>query len=340
MALRSASEVGASPGPRRRAPELMAALAVLLAVGCRTFEPVDVLVVQRPAAADSLARVRRLAVVGFDETGVPGIDSFLAAEVERRLQAHFPLVARSRVRQVLQERDLWRAVFTDSPAQREAGRILKASHLLIGTVVRYDCTDRRSEVLVPSVETEGYDVAFGVLIPRDAVRTRRAERVVRVAEVKLAARIVAVDTSENVLSATGSASEQSAPSVNGQPPLPDGEALLEAATERALARLLGQMVPVRLRQAVTLAVRGELRQGADYLRAGDLERALAAFEQQTLGPLEPYAWYDVGVVHELQQRPKQAAQAYGRALAIMPSEPRFQKALARVRAARQLSEGR
>ena len=317
---------------RQKVRLLLATLALVTASGgCRAFAPVDIVVLQRPARERALTDIESLAVVGFKETGVKGIDRFLAAGCERRLQPFFSLVARTRVREVLEERDLWVAVFHDKPAQRKAGEILKASHLFIGTVVKYGCTDTETPTTVRTVVHDGYDWFLAVPIPREVVRMKSAVRVERRAEVKLAMSVVAVDTTESLVSATATAVQSAAPSLDGKPPLPEKEVMLEAATEAALAELLAQLVPVRVRCTMMVATKGELEEGVNSLRAGELDRALLSFQEQTAGSLEGYAWYNVGVVYELQGKFSEAENAYRRAFENRPSEMMFQKALQRVR---------
>ncbi len=299
--------------------------------GCGTFAPIDVVVVYRPTQENRLAEVETLAVVGFKETGVKGIDTFLAAEVERRLQPYFSLVSRTRVKEVLEERDLWLAVFSDSPAQRRAGEILKASHLFIGTVLKYEVTDTRTPVEVETVVHEGYDWFLAVPIPREVVRLKSATRVERRAEVKLAMSIVATDTTENLVSATATEVAEASPSVDGSPPLPEKEVMLKSVAEAAFADLLAEVVPTRTRQTVVVAVKGKLQEGVNFLRAGELERALSAFREEVAGSREGYAWYDIGVVYELQRKFNESEKAYRRALEVRPEEELFQKALGRVR---------
>jgi len=331
MAVRDDRGMKSTP-PRQKVRLLLATFAIVTAAsGCGAFEPVRIVVIQRPARERALTDIERLAVVGFKETGVKGIDRFLAAGCERRLQPFFSLVARTRVREVLEERDLWAAVFHDKPAQRQAGEILKASHLFIGTVVKYGCTDTETPTKVRTVVHDGYDHFLCVPIPREVVRMKSAVHVERRAEVKLAMSVVAVDTTENLVSATATAVQSAAPSLDGKPPLPEKEMMLEAATEAALAELLAQLVPVRVRCTMMVATKGGLKEGINSLRAGELDQALASFQEQTAGPLEAYAWYDVGVVYELQRKFADAESAYRRAFENSPSERMFQKALQRVR---------
>jgi hypothetical protein len=310
---------------------LLAALAACC-LGCRaTFRPVDVVVVRQPPRAGRLRAIERLAVVGFKETGRPGLDSFLAAEVERRLQGRFALVDRTHVRGILEEQDLWNAVFTDPQSQRRAGQILGASHLLVGTVVKYECTDEESVVDLPVTVSDGYDTTLVWSIPRERVTVVRARRVERTAEVKLAMRVVDAATTEQLVAATGTGVERPAPSTDGRPPLPARQDLLASAAEAALSDLLGALVPVRIRATMLMAGGGELARGVDLLRAGDLEAALAAFRAEVAGPRAAEAWYNVGAVLELQGRYGEAAEAYARALRERPAEQTFQKAAARVK---------
>ena len=298
--------------------------------GCRTFTPVDVVVLHE-VRSKRLNEVERLAIVGFQETGEPGVDSFLAAECERRLQSAFQLVSRSRVKEILQERNLWAAVFSDQPTQRKAGEILQASHLLIGTVVKYDCTDKSECVEVNTVVHEGYDWFLLVPIPREVVRMKSVVKTDRNAEVKLALRIVDVNSSENLFSSTATAVRSAKPSMDGSPPLPEKEVLLQAATESAFSELLFELMPTRTRHTIMVAAKGGLNEGVDFLRAGELDRAMACFRAHTAGSLEPYAWYDIGVVCELRRDFTQAEEAYRHALGLRPAKKMFQLALSRVR---------
>ena len=133
------------------------------------------------------------------------------------------------------------------------------------------------------------------------------------------------------MSATATAVQSAAPSLDGNPPLPEKEVMLKAATEAAFAELLAQLVPMRVRHTMMVATEGDLKEGVNFLRAGELDLALVSFQEQTAGPLEDYAWYNVGVVYELQRKFSDARDAYKRAFENRPSEVMFQKALQRVR---------
>lgn len=289
--------------------------------GCRTYERVDLVVVRQPKV--NAAEVDMLAVVGFGETGQKGIDDFLAAECEKRLQDHYPrkLVSRKRTRELLQERNLWKAVFTDQPAQRQAGELLKASHLLIGTVVKFQCKDTVTQVPVKSVTYFAGEMV---------VRERQGTQIERAAEVQLALRVVDADSGELLVSDAVTAIEPAKPSIDGKPLLPEPGVLLESATQVAFGQLVRELVPVRYRSTVTLAVKGRLEEGVDALRAGQVSRARLLFKEEIAGPDDAWAWYNLGMVHELLREFKLAREAFDRALEIRPREKMFLMARNRV----------
>ena len=311
---------------------IAAAVMLALGAGCANYERVQLSVRLPPRQAEKNRQIRSLAILGFSYDKDPSLAIELLDRLVKAIADESPpfeIVERRQLDAIREELARQHTALFDSRLQAEVGRFLPASHVLLGTVEKFDIYDTTALEWTELTLTDPYRERYYPFSTRDyeLSSVRRSARV-RVAEMVVSYRVVEVE-SLKVLYADQVGEVYTSRSFRVALP-PSRAELRRLLVERVSAQLLHNFVTHSASRTVAIRTDAALKRGNIYLAEGLLQEAAAEYQRATEEGL-PAAWYNLGVAYELLGRHSEAAEAYQAALDAEPDEAAYARALVRVR---------
>lgn len=259
---------------------LLAALAMILASGCTTVGiQVPRLV---PARKANLGAFKTVAVQEFEgrAPGSSGVASEMSDAVRQSLAGYerIKVLDRGRLNQVLAELRLSASDLTDASNTKKLGKILTAGALVAGKITthQYDenltresSTCSRTKKVGKKLVTEKYACT---------IYNRKGK-----AQVRASIDVIDVATGATVVSDSLQAMrEDSKSSVDEEPPIIDGNALLADARAEIAGEFIKDVLPHTVMVEVRFRKDGDvpaLERGISYARTGDWSGAVETFRE-------------------------------------------------------------